>query len=177
MTPSGPHRSRLEWRLMAVELALGRAPVENEVGSLPPSLIGAVEAVRTADLPRLDAVIRENGGFYVEIGIYNVMMVARGHVMLLMVMKFYLHTCSQSQARSEGVRSWVDRLEVAKMIKFYHLPYRTVAEATVVWLLPLLVNRKINGFVEGEYLHINPENPFDGYNKALFETALETYED
>ncbi|CCW62526.1 unnamed protein product [Phytomonas sp. EM1] len=187
-SPDSPANNRhlLELKLIAVQLALGKAlkPPSSELfewggngvlTEVPASLVDAVEAVRTANLRKLEATMRENAVFYVETGIYNVMMVVRERVEFLMVMKFYLNECKRLRALSEGVENRVERLEVAAMVSFYNLPYRSVTDAVALWLLPLLLNQKVNGYVEGDYLFINPENPFEGYDKTLLETALEAY--
>ncbi|TPP44894.1 DNA polymerase A family protein [Leishmania donovani] len=63
------------------------------------------------------------------------------------------------------------RLSVSEMVRYHRLPYSAV-DAGVVWLLPLLVEKQINGVLDHDYLILSAKTPFDAYPlKTLADAA------
>ncbi|CAM68351.1 conserved hypothetical protein [Leishmania infantum JPCM5] len=147
-------------KLLATELALGRLPPDEDWLALDvPALTDVVNALKTSRLDLLDAALSMHGPFFVEIGVHNVLCLARQRLALLMVVKFYLtHGCES-------------RLSVSEMVRYHRLPYSAV-DAGVVWLLPLLVEKQINGVLDHDYLILSAKTPFDAYPlKTLADAA------
>ncbi|CAG9574557.1 hypothetical_protein_-_conserved [Leishmania major strain Friedlin] len=160
--PNAPLNNRrvLLVKLLAAELALGRLPPDEDWLALDvPPLIDVVNALKTSRLDLLDTALSMHGPFFVEIGVHNVLCLARQRLALLMVVKFYLtHGCES-------------RLSVSEMVRYHSLPYSTV-DAGVVWLLPLLVEKQINGVLDHDYLILSAKTPFDAYPlKTLADAA------
>ncbi|KAG5503429.1 hypothetical protein JKF63_05568 [Porcisia hertigi] len=160
--PGAPsHNKRvLLVKLLAAELALGRLPPDNDWLALDvPQLVDVVNALKTSRLDLLDMALRMHGPFFVEIGVHNALCLARQRLALLMVVKFYL---------THGRES---RLCVSEMVRYHRLPY-SAADAGIVWLLPLLVEKQINGVLDHDYLILSAKSPFDDYpREALAEAA------
>ncbi|CBZ27417.1 conserved hypothetical protein [Leishmania mexicana MHOM/GT/2001/U1103] len=160
--PNAPLNNRrvLLVKLLAAELALGRLPPDEDWLALDvPPFIDVVNALKTSRLDLLDAALSMHGPFFVEIGVHNVLCLARQRLALLMVVKFYLtHGCES-------------RLSVSEMVRYHRLPYSAV-DAGVVWLLPLLVEKQINGVLDHDYLILSAKTPFDAYPlKTLADAA------
>ncbi|KPI86976.1 hypothetical protein ABL78_3967 [Leptomonas seymouri] len=161
--PDAPASNRrvLEVKLLTAELALGRLPSDRDRIALDaPQLIDVVNALKTSRLDLLDAALKMHGPFFVQIGVRNVLMLARQRVALLMVVKYYMaHGCE-------------NRLHVAEMVRYHRLPYSS-AEAGMVWLLPLLVEKCMNGVLDHEYLILSGKAPFEEYPRELLASAAE----
>ncbi|CAJ1025665.1 hypothetical protein, conserved [Leishmania lindenbergi] len=162
--PNAPlHNMRvLLVKLLATELALGRLPPDEDWLALDvPQLIDVVNALKTARLDLLDAALATHGPFFVGAGVHNVLCLARQRLALLMVVKFYLtHGCES-------------RLCVSEMVRYHRLPYSTV-DAGVAWLLPLLVEKQMNGVLDHDYLILSAKAPFDAYQREALADAAAT---
>ncbi|KAK7194175.1 hypothetical protein NESM_000331400 [Novymonas esmeraldas] len=151
---AAPHNRRvLLVKLLATELALGRVPPDQDWLSLDvPQLVDVVNALKTSRLDLLDAALSMHGAFFVRVGIHNVLCVARQRLALLLVVKFYLtHGCES-------------RLCVADMVRYHRLPYST-RDAELLWLLPLLVEKQMNGVLDHDFLILSAKTPFDAYSR------------
>ncbi|KAG5503983.1 hypothetical protein GH5_04842 [Leishmania sp. Ghana 2012 LV757] len=149
-------------KLLAAELALGRLPPDEDWLALEvPQLVDVVNALKTSRLDLLDAALATHGPFFVTIGVHNVLCLARQRIALLMVVKFYLKRGCES------------RLCVSEMVRYHRLPYST-ADAGVVWLLPLLVEKQINGVLDHDYLILSAKAPFDTYRREALADAAAT---
>ncbi|KPA79122.1 hypothetical protein ABB37_05635 [Leptomonas pyrrhocoris] len=159
--PDAPPNNRrvLEVKLLTAELALGRLPSDKDRIALDvPQLVDVVNALKTSRLDLLDAALKMHGRFFVQIGVQNALMLARQRVALLMVVKFYVtHGCE-------------NRLRVTDMVRYHRLPY-SGAEAGMVWLLPLLVGKDMNGVLDHDYLILSGKAPFDAYPRELLAAA------
>ncbi|GET88928.1 hypothetical protein, conserved [Leishmania tarentolae] len=159
--PNAPLANRrvLLVKLLAAELALGRLPPDDDWLALDvPQLIDVVNALKTSRLDLLDTALSMHGSFFVEIGVHNVLCLTRQRLALLMVVKFYLtHGCES-------------RLQVSEMVRYHRLPY-SAADAGVVWLLPLLVEKHINGVLDHDYLILSAKAPFDAYQRETLASA------
>ncbi|KAG5477740.1 hypothetical protein LSCM1_05038 [Leishmania martiniquensis] len=162
--PDAPlHNKRvLQVKLLAAEVALGRLPPDEDWLALEvPQLVDVVNALKTSRLDLLDAALAMHGPFFVSIGVHNVLCVARQRLALLMVVKFYLtHGCES-------------RLCVSEMVRYHRLPY-SAADAGVVWLLPLLVEKQMNGVLDHDYLILSAKTPFDNYVRESLAAAAAT---
>ncbi|KAF8297322.1 hypothetical protein TcYC6_0081810 [Trypanosoma cruzi] len=147
-------------KLTACGLALGRVPLPEEQEAYDVAeLEDLIVAVRSSNWMLFDIAMRNNSEFYVQCGIHNVLQVVGKRISLLMVVKYY-------------VNSFSSRLHVQDMIDYYEMPF-TLYEGCHVWLLPLLVEKRINGVMESGVLVLSSANPFDAYSKEAL-TALAT---
>ena len=161
--PNAPPNNKrvLEVKLLTAELALGRLPPDQDRLALDvPQLIDVVNALKTSRLDLLDAALKFHGPFFVQIGVHNALLLARQRIALLMVVKFYVtHGCE-------------NRLHVPEMVRYHRLSYSN-SEASMVWLLPLLVEKYMNGVLDHEYLILSGKAPFDEYPRELLMSAAE----
>ncbi|KAG8345983.1 hypothetical protein ERJ75_001523500 [Trypanosoma vivax] len=161
IAPNEPRANKqlLFVKLTACGLALGRVPsldIRNTYDET--GLEDLIVAVQSSNLPLFTLAMQNNSELYVRCGIHNVLQVVGKRIALLMVVKYYA-TC------------FSDRLPVKDMIDYYRLPY-SLSEGCYVWLLPLLVEKRINGVIESGVLVLSGTNPFDDYGKnALIEIS------
>lgn len=149
-------------KLSACGLALGRVPSPEEVEAYDVTeLEDLIVAVQSSNLQLFNIAMRNNSEFYVQCGIHNVLQVVGKRIALLMVVKYYASNLSV-------------RLDVQDMIDYYNLPL-SLHEGCHVWLLPLLVERRINGVMESGVLVLSSANPFDQYGKEAL-VALDARE-
>ncbi|KEG10522.1 hypothetical protein DQ04_03621070 [Trypanosoma grayi] len=146
------NRRLLFVKLTACGLALGKmpSPAEQEAYNVT-ELEDLILAVRSCNLHLFNVAHRNNSEWYVRCGIHNVLQVVGKRIALLMVVKYYISHPS-------------NRLSVQDMIDYYHMPL-SLQEACHVWLLPLLVEKRINGVMESGVLVLSGANPFDDYSK------------
>ncbi|RNF04919.1 hypothetical protein TraAM80_04988 [Trypanosoma rangeli] len=154
IVPEDAHENKrlLFVKLAACGLALGQVPLpEDQAAYNLTELEDLIVAVRSANWLLFDIAMRNNSEFYVQCGIHNVLQVVSKRIALSMVVKYY-------------VGSFSSRLPVQDMIEYYRLPF-TLHEGCHVWLLPLLVEKRINGVMESGVLVLSGSNPFDAYSK------------
>lgn len=161
--PDAPPSNKrvLEVKLLTAELALGRLPSDKDRYALDvPQLVDVVNALRTSRLDLLDAALKMHGPFFVQVGVHNILMLARQRIALLMVVKYYTtHGCET-------------RLSVADMVRYHRLPYSST-EASMVWLLPLLVEKHMNGVLDHDFLILSDRAPFEDYPRELLASAMQ----
>ncbi|CBH17509.1 hypothetical protein, conserved [Trypanosoma brucei gambiense DAL972] len=147
-------------KLTACALALGRVPVADfQQAFVATGLEDLIVAVRSCNIRLFNVAMRNNSELYVRCGIHNVLQFVSKRISLLMVVKYY-STC------------FSDRIQVQDMIDYYQLPYN-VSEGCNVWLLPLLVEKRINGVIESGVLILSNANPFDDYSKDAIRAFVE----
>lgn len=160
-------------RLAATQLALGLSPVSFDytpVGEedhsgipwVPSEMEDVVVAVEACHLPLLESALHRNAEFFVKMGVYHTLLHLHSRIRLLMVVKFYIQMgCDEKY------------IKISELLRCYpgYLPPYTKEEAVVEWLLPLLMELKINGVVDGsyEYLALSYKNPFEEYPKEVLQ--------
>ncbi|ORC88683.1 uncharacterized protein TM35_000151140 [Trypanosoma theileri] len=141
-------------KMTACGLALGKIPPvsEQDLFNLT-ELDDLIVAVQSSNMRLFNAVMDKNSEFYVRCGIHNVLQVVGKRISLLMVVRYYMNSFSS-------------RLPVQDMLDYYQMPL-TLQEGCNVWLLPLLVEKRINGVMESGVLVLSSANPFDEYNHEM----------
>nr|CCC95168.1 conserved hypothetical protein [Trypanosoma congolense IL3000] len=153
-------RQPLFVKLAACALALGRIPPAAFLQSFDNSgLEDLVVALQSCNLRLFNLAMLNNSELYVRCGVHNVLQLVRKRISLLMVVKYYSLCFS-------------DRIPVQEMVEYFKLPY-TLLEACNVWLLPLLVEKKINGVIESGTLVLSSTNPFDEYSVDTLRMLVE----
>lgn len=160
LCPDEHHNTQLIARLLTgVSLALGFVPEETwlEQHKLHGLFGDVAAALRTANYKRYEATVDRLLPDLVEAGVASLVQHARMHVRTALVLSYFMAMGRRTQLDIRGLLEYIGEASLPPHI-------RSVAALSKLWLMPLLMERFINGTVDGTVMVLSKGRPFEWYD-------------